>query len=201
MQFIVISGPSGSGKTTLSERILKKTNNGIILNTDNYYRTGIISQILSRLLTSYFDRNISFNYYLFNRDLEFILKNKYSNFSYKYNFRSKSIKKIYKKTKKIKFIIIEGIFGQEVFKNLSKRNCFLIKLKANKQTCLKRVVKRDFLERGKSKDTAKKDFIKAWELFRKNEKKYNSRNYFKTIFISNKKDINLLLKKITNTVT
>ena len=59
MQLIVISGPSGSGKTTLSKRILKKIKNGIILNTDNYYRTGILSQILSRTLTSYFDRKIS----------------------------------------------------------------------------------------------------------------------------------------------
>ena len=45
MQLIVISGPSGSGKTTLSKRILKKIKNGIILNTDNYYRTGILSHI------------------------------------------------------------------------------------------------------------------------------------------------------------
>ena len=72
MQLIVISGPSGSGKTTLSKRILKKIKNGIILNTDNYYRTGILSQLLSRTLTSYFDRKISFNFGLFKRDLEFI---------------------------------------------------------------------------------------------------------------------------------
>ena len=198
MQLIVISGPSGSGKTTLSEIILKKIKHGIILNTDNYYRTGIISQILSRVLTSYFDRKISFNFKLFNRDLEFILKNRYSNFSYKYNFKSKSIKKTYKKTKNIRFIVIEGIFGQEILKTLSKKNCFLIKLKANKKTCLNRVVRRDFLERGKSKDLAKKDFIKAWELYRKNNKKYNSRNYFKTIVISKKSDLDLLTKKITS---
>ena len=200
MQLIVISGPSGSGKTTLSEIILKKLKNGIILNTDNYYRTGIISQILSRVINSYFDRNISFNIELFNRDLEFILKNRYSNFSYKYNFKSKSIKKSYKKTKNIRFVIIEGIFSQEIFKTLSKKNCFLIKLKANKKTCLNRVVRRDFLERGKSKDLAKKDFIKAWELFHKNKKKYNSRNYFNTIVIRKKSDIDLLLKKIINIV-
>ena len=45
MQLIVISGPSGSGKTTLSKRILEKIKNGMILNTDNYYRTGILSHI------------------------------------------------------------------------------------------------------------------------------------------------------------
>ena len=197
MKLIIIIGPSGSGKTTLSKLILKKIKNGIILNTDNYYRTGIISQILSRTITSYFDRKISFNFGLFNRDLKFILKNGFSNFSYKYNFKSKSKTKIYKNTKNIRFIIIEGIFGQEIIKTLTKKNYFLIKLKVNKQTCLNRVVKRDFLERGKSKDLAKRDFIKAWELFRKNKKKYNSRNYIKIINIKKRGDVDLLLKKIT----
>ena len=200
MKLIIISGPSGSGKTTLSKLILKKIKYGIVLNTDNYYRTGIISQILSRTLTSYFDRKISFNFALFNSDLEFILKNRFSNFSYKYNFKNKSIKKIYKNTKNIRFVIIEGIFGQELLRSLSKKNCFLIKLKADKQTCMNRVVKRDFLERGKSKDIAKRDFIKAWEIFHKNKKKYNSRNYLKTIVISKGSDVNLLLKKITKIV-
>ena len=200
MQFIVISGPSGSGKTKLSEIILKKIKNGIILNTDNYYRTGIISQILSRTLTSYFDRKISFNIGLFNRDLEFILKNGFSNFSYKYNFKNKSIKKIYKNTKNIRFIIIEGIFGQEIQKTLSENNCILIKLKAKKQTCMKRAVKRDLIERGKSKYLAKKNFIKAWELFHKNKNKNNSISYLKTFVIKKRSDINPLIKKISNIV-
>ena len=200
MQLIVISGPSGSGKTTLSKRVLKKIKNGIILNTDNYYRTGILSQILSRTLTSYFDRKISFNFGLFKRDLEFIVKNGFSDFYYKYNFKSKSIKKVYQNTQNIKFLIIEGIFGQEILKTLSKENCLLIKLKANKQTCLNRVIKRDFLERGKSKDIAKRDFIKAWELFHENKKKCNSINCFNTIEIRNKSDMDLLLKQIINIV-
>ena len=200
MQLIVISGPSGSGKTTLSKRILKKLKNGIILNTDNYYRTGILSQILSRALTSYFDRKISFNIGLFKRDLEFIVNNRFSDFYYKYNFKNKSMKKVYQNTKNIRFLIIEGIFGQEILKTLSKENCLLIKLKANKQTCLNRVIKRDFLERGKNKDLAKRDFIKAWELFDENKKEYNSRNYFNTIVIRNNSDIDLLLKKIINIV-
>ena len=198
MQLIVISGPSGSGKTTLSEIILKNIKDGLILKTDNYYRTGIVSNILSKVLTSYFDRKISINFELFYRDLEFILKNRISNFSYKYNFKTKSIKKIYKKTKNIKYIIIEGIFGKEILKSLSKKNCILIKLKANKQICMKRVVKRDFIERGKSKYHAKKNFIKAWDLFHKN--KDNSRNHCKTIFIKKRSDINPLLKYITNIV-
>ena len=79
MQLIIISGPSGSGKTTLSKKILENLKDGIILNTDNYYKTGVISQILSKSIPSYFDRIISFNYKLFKGDLEFILKEGFSN--------------------------------------------------------------------------------------------------------------------------
>ncbi len=200
MQLIIISGPSGSGKTTLSEIILKNIKDGIILNTDNYYRTGILSKILSKMLTSYFDKKISINIELFNRDLELILKNGFSNYFYKYNFKTKSTKKIYKNTKNIRFIIIEGIFGEDIIKCRSKKNYILIKLKANKQTCMNRVVKRDFIERGKSKKHAKKDFIKAWDLFHKNKKKNNSRNYINSISIKKKSDIKPLLKTITNIV-
>ena len=198
MQLIIISGPSGSGKTTLSEIILKNIKDGLILNTDNYYRTGVLSKILSKLITSYFDRKISFNIELFNRDLEFILKNRISNFSYKYSFKKKSIKRIYEKTKNIRYIVIEGIFGEEILKSLYKNNCILIKLKTNKQICMKRVVKRDFIERGKSKYLAKKNFIKAWEIFHKN--KDNSRIHNKTIFIKKKSDINPLLKHLTTII-
>ena len=129
MQLIIVSGPSGSGKTRLSKKILKKLKHGIILNTDNYYKTGIISQISSKIVNSYFDRKISFNYKLFKKDLEFILNNEFSNFYYKYNFKRKSIKKIYKKTENIKFVIIEGIFGKEIIQSLSMKECLLIKLK------------------------------------------------------------------------
>ena len=197
MQLIIISGPSGSGKTTLSKIILKRLKDGIILNTDNYYKTGIISQIISKTVTCYFDRKISFNYNLFKEDLEFILKNGFSNFSYLYNFKSKSIKKIYKKTQNIRFVILEGIFVEEIFKSLSSNKCIFIKLNTNKNTCMKRVIKRDFLERGKNKNLAKKDFLKAWELFYKDQKKINSRKYLKKIIFSNKIDINYLLRKIT----
>ena len=93
MQLIIISGPSGSGKTTLSKIILKRLKDGIILNTDNYYKTGIISQILSKTVTCYFDRKISFNYNLFKENLLFVLKNRFSNFSYLYNFKN-NFKKI-----------------------------------------------------------------------------------------------------------
>ncbi len=199
MQVIIISGPSGSGKTTLARKILKKLRNGIILNTDNYYKTGITSQILSKIVTSYFDRNMSFNSNLFKRDLNFILKNSYSEFSYKYDFKSKSISKIYKRTNKISFIIIEGIFGKEIVDN-SLKNSILIELKISKNSCLKRVVKRDFIERGKNKNDALKDVLRSWEIFHRNKKKKNSRNFLKKYIINEKADIKLLIKKITSLV-
>ena len=62
MKIIIISGPSGSGKTTLSNQIIVKIKNGIVLSTDNYYKTGIITKILSKLIKGYFDIRISFNY-------------------------------------------------------------------------------------------------------------------------------------------
>ena len=200
MLLIIIGGPSGSGKTTLSKIILKKLKNGIILNTDNYYKTGIISQILSKIVNSYFDRIISFNHRLFKKDLEFILKNGSFYNSYEYNFQSKSIKNKFKKTNNIRFVIVEGIFGQEIIKSLTVNSFIYIYLKTNKKSCMKRVIKRDYEERGKSKDLAKKDFINAWELFFKNKKKDKSSDYKKKIIVETKSDINSLLKNLTNIV-
>ena len=200
MKLIIICGPTGSGKTTLSKKILKTLKNGIILHTDNYYKTGIFSRILSKIIPFYFDKKISFNYKLFIRHLEFILKYRISNFSYKYNYKSKSITKIYKRTKNLRYVIVEGIFGQEISKSIKINNCILINLQINKQTCMKRAIQRDLIERGKRKDIAKRDFIKAWQLFYKNTKKNNTSNYSKKIVIRNQNDINLLLKNIISIV-
>ena len=76
MKIIFISGPSGSGKTTLSNKIIEKINNGIVLSTDNYYKTGLISKLLSKFVEGYFDKSISLNYKLFKKDFNFIIKNK-----------------------------------------------------------------------------------------------------------------------------
>ena len=200
MQLIIISGPSGSGKTTLAKILLKRVQDGIILNTDNYYKTGLISKILSKTVSSYFDRKISFNYELFKGDLESILKNGFSNFSYTYNFKNKSVKKVYKHTQNIKFVILEGIFGKEIFEFISSNKCILIKLKTNKLSCMKRVIKRDYIERGKSKLLAERDFLKGWELFYRNLKENNSRKYLKEITVKNKSDLNSLLNNITKIV-
>ena len=75
MKLIFISGPSGSGKTTLSNQIIKKNKNGIVLSTDNYYKTGLISKLLPKFVEGFFDRSISFNNKLFKKDFDFIYKN------------------------------------------------------------------------------------------------------------------------------
>ena len=62
MRLLIISGPTGSGKTSLSKQISNKIENSYILSTDNYYKTGITSKFLSRVIKVYFDRKISFNY-------------------------------------------------------------------------------------------------------------------------------------------
>ena len=72
MKLIFISGPSGSGKTTLSNQIIQKNKNGIVLSTDNYYKTGLISKLLSKFIKGFFDRDISFNHKLLKKDIEYI---------------------------------------------------------------------------------------------------------------------------------
>ena len=72
MKLIFISGPSGSGKTTLSNQIIQKNKNGIVLSTDNYYKTGLISKLLQKFIEGFFDRSISFNNKLFKKDFDFI---------------------------------------------------------------------------------------------------------------------------------
>ena len=200
MKLIIISGPSGSGKTRLSKKILKILKHGIILNTDNYYKTGIISNLFSNLVVSYFDKKISFNFKLFKRDLDFILKNGFSTSSYKYNFKKRSKIKIYKKTQNIRYIIVEGIFGRELLTSFPDKHYILIKLKIKKQTCMKRAIERDFIERGKNKNLAKNDFLKAWELFHNNKKEREPKDKVKKIVLKNEKDIKKLQKKITKMV-
>ena len=87
MKLIFISGPSGSGKTTLSNQIVLKNKDGFILSTDNYYKTGLISKLLSRFIDGYFDRSISFNFKLFKEDFDYIFKNQIAIHNRYYDFK------------------------------------------------------------------------------------------------------------------
>ena len=197
MKLIFISGPSGSGKTTLSNQIIAKIKNGLVLSTDNYYKTGLISILLSKFVEGYFDRSISFNYKLLKKDIDFILKHGISINDRLYNFKKKTTKIFFKETTNINFLIIEGIFSKEFSSTLCDKNYFFLELKINKNVCMKRVVQRDTKERGKIKKQAENDFLKSWDIYYKkftNEFLSNANEFT----IENNTNIDLILKKIFN---
>ena len=188
MKLIFISGPSGSGKTTLSTQIIDKIKNGFVLSTDNYYKTGLISKLLSKLVKGYFDKIISFNYKLFKNDFNFIVNNKTSINQRLYNFEKQKIKNYFKETENINYLIVEGIFAKEFLITLDSNNFYFIELKINKKVCMKRAVLRDLKERGKVKKQAENDFLNSWNIY------YEK---FKNKRIKNKSNI-FIIKKMTN---
>ena len=161
MKLIFISGPSGSGKTSLSNKLIKKNKNGFVLSTDNYYKTGLISKILSKYVEGFFDRSISFNYKLFKKDFDFIYNHGISIKDRYYNFKKKTIQNILNETNNISFLIVEGIFAKEFAKTLNNQNYYFLEIKTKKNECMKRVVQRDSKERGKDKKQAEIDFLKS----------------------------------------
>ena len=196
MKLIFISGPSGSGKTTLSNQILEKIKNGIILSTDNYYKTGLFSNIISKFVQSYFDKSISFNYKLFEKDFNFIVKNGFSINQRSYNFKKKTIKNLSKETNNINFLIIEGIFAKEFSSTLCNQKYSFLELKINKIDCMKRVIKRDSKERGKVKKQAEDDFSKSWDVYYEKSKNKNIKNNEKELTITKDTNIDQLLEKL-----
>ncbi len=196
MKLIFISGPSGSGKTTLSNQIIGKIKNGIVLSTDNYYKTGLISKILSKFVQGYFDRNISFNYKLFKKDFNFVLKNRISIYARSYNFKKKTIKNFLKETNNINFLIVEGIFAKEFSRTLNNKNYFFLELKINKNDCMKRVVDRDLKERGKAKKQAENDFIKSWDIYYEKLNNKIIKSNKNEFIITNKTNLDNILKKL-----
>ena len=196
MKIIFVSGPSGSGKTTLSNQIMVKIKNGIILSTDNYYKTGLISKLLTKFVDGYFDRVISFNYKLFKKDFDFIVKNRISIHNRYYNFENKTIQNILSETNNISFLIVEGIFAKEFSKTLHNENYYFLEIKTKKYDCMKRVVQRDLKERGKDKKQAENDFLKSWDIyygkFKPNSIKKNTNKFI----IREKTDIDYIIKKL-----
>ena len=196
MKLIFISGPSGSGKTTLSKKIIGKIKNGFILSTDNYYKVGLISKFLSKFVANYFDRSISFNYKLFKKDFNFILKNGISIQERSYNFEKKIINNFFNETNNINFLIIEGIFAKEFSGTLRNQNYSFLELKINKNECMKRVILRDLKERGKAKKQAEDDFLKSWDIYYEKFKNKNIKNNQNEFTITKDTNIDKILKKL-----
>ena len=198
MKLIFISGPSGSGKTTLSKKIKLKIKNGFVLSTDNYYKTGLISKLLSKFVDGYFDRSISFNFNLFKKDLNFILKNGISINERYYNFDKKTTRNVLNETRNINFVIVEGIFAKEFSSTLHNKNYFFLELKINKNECMKRVVQRDIKERGKDKKQAQNDFLKSWRIYYEKFKPDSIKNNKNKFIIEKNTDIDHILKNLFN---
>ena len=196
MKLIFISGPSGSGKTTLSNQITGKIKNGMVLSTDNYYKTGLISKLLSKFVEGYFDKSISFNYKLFKKDFNFILKNGTSMNERSYNFEKKTINNFLNEIKNINFLIIEGIFAEEFSSKLCNQNYSFLELKINKNECMRRVVQRDLNERGKKKKQAEDDFLKSWDIYYEKSKNKNRKHNANEFIISKNTNIDKILEKL-----
>ena len=198
MKLIFISGPSGSGKTTLSNQIIKKNKNGIVLSTDNYYKTGLISKLLPKFVEGFFDRSISFNNKLFKKDFDFIYKNGISICDRYYNFEKRTVQKTLNETNNISFLIIEGIFANEFSNTLNNQNYDFLEIKSKKNECLKRVIQRDSKERGKDKKQAEIDFLKSWDIYYKKFKPKSTKNNKNKLIIRKNTDIDYVMKKLFN---
>jgi len=198
MKLIFISGPSGSGKTTLSNQIIKKNKNGIVLSTDNYYKTGLISKLLPKFVEGFFDRSISFNKELFKKDFDFIYKNGISMCARYYNFEKKTIQNILNETNNISFLIVEGIFAEEFSNTLNNKDYIFLEIKTKKTDCMKRVVQRDLKERGKDKKQAEKDFSKSWDIYYEKWKSNSIKNNTNRFIIEKNSDVDKFIKKLFN---
>ena len=198
MKLISISGPSGSGKTTLSNQIVEKNKNGFVLSTDNYYKTGLRSKLLSKFVEGYYDRIISFNNKLFKKDFNFILKNQISINKRSYNFEKKTIINYLNEGNNINFLIVEGIFAKEFSRSLFNQKYFFLELKINKNDCMKRVVERDLKERGKAKKQAENDFLKSWDIYYKKFKNKSTKKNTNEFIITKKTKLDQILKEIFN---
>ena len=198
MKLIIISGPSGSGKTTLSNQIILKNKNGIVLSTDNYYKTGLLSKFISIFVEGYFDRGISFNKRLFKKDFNTIIKNGISIHKRSYDFEKKKLTTFLNETRNINLLIVEGIFAREFSSTLFNQNYYFLELKINKKECMKRVVQRDIKERGKAKIKAKNDFMKSWEIYYKKCKFKSMRKNTNEYIIKKGTSVNEILKKLIN---
>ena len=173
MKTIIITGPSGSGKSYLSDKISKLFNNTIVIKTDSYYKDNIFIKFLSKFQYDIYDRPISFKKSEIKKTLR-SLHNKSRLISfYKYDFKRKHSSKSegninYEGENQL--LIVEGIFAHRL--DLNYNETINIICKEEKDTCFKRRLKRDQLERGRDSREVSKKFNKSWYLYYENVQKY-----------------------------
>ena len=199
MKIIFITGPSGSGKTTISKYISKHLINSCVLSTDNYYKTGFISKIFSRIIKSYFDKIVSHDQKLLKNDINYILKNKSINHYYKYDFINKITEKNLKKIANIQNLIVEGIFSLELTDYFLENQYLLVRLEEKKSICRERIAERDIVERGKNKILNLNEFNNGWKIYQRKEIKYRSK-IIRGITLKKSIDLELLLKSLSKEI-
>ncbi|WP_413677883.1 uridine kinase [Prochlorococcus sp. MIT 0916] len=179
MKTIVITGPSGSGKSYLSNRLSKLFYDSILIKTDSYYRDNLLIRFLSIFLYDIYDRPISIKKYKIHNILRSIVNKDKIISIYKYDFKRK-----HSSQSKIgmnyqgdnQFIILEGIFAHRL--NLNYNNTINIVCEAKKETCFKRRLKRDQIERARNTREVNKKFNKSWSLFYGNVQNFLNKNKF-----------------------
>jgi len=153
---------------------------------------------LSKVVDGYFDKKLSFNYKLFEKDFNYILNNGNSINERSYDFEKKTIQNILNETNNISFLIVEGIFAKDFSNTLNNKDYIFLEIKTKKNECMKRVVKRDIKERGKDKKQAEIDFLKSWEIYYQKYKLHSIKNNKNKFIIEKNTDIDDILKKLFN---
>tara|TARA_Y100001968_G_scaffold110624_1_gene100119 strand:+ start:299 stop:913 length:615 start_codon:yes stop_codon:yes gene_type:complete len=196
---IVITGPSGSGKSFLSNKLSKLFDNSILLKTDSYYRDNILIRFLSTFIFDIYDRPLSIKKNELEKTIEAIYMRRNQIKCFQYDFIKKqsshSIKNISNKGKN-QILILEGIFSHRLDLNYS--NTVNILCNEDKGLCLKRRLRRDKSNRGRSQGEIIKRFNRAWNLYYINLKPYVNHNEVINLNTSNKINYKNLIYKINN---
>jgi len=191
---IGICGGTCSGKSTISQKIKEFYNDkGVIkINTDSYYKDHSKLSFSKRAEIN-FDHPNSIDFILLIKHLNELIKNKSIKepiYSYKSHKRLKKTKLL--KPKRI--IILEGlhIFCNDELINLIDFGLFL---NLDSQTRLKRRIKRDITERGRTEKEVINRFNEMCEPMYK-KFIYPSRKKANTVINSNQKSINEIINLI-----
>ncbi|MBT3523653.1 MAG: uridine kinase [Flavobacteriaceae bacterium] len=191
---IGICGGTCSGKSTISQKIKEfyKDKGVIKINTDSYYKDHSKLSFNKRAVIN-FDHPNSIDFTLLIKHLNELIKNKSIKepiYSYKSHKRLKKTKLL--KPKRI--IILEGlhIFCNDELINLIDFGLFL---NLDSQTRLKRRIKRDIKERGRTEEEVINRFNEMCEPMYK-KFIYPSRKKANTVINSNQKSINEIINLI-----
>ncbi|MBT4960579.1 MAG: uridine kinase [Flavobacteriaceae bacterium] len=191
---IGICGGTCSGKSTISQKIKEfyKDKGVIKINTDSYYKDHSKLSFNKRAVIN-FDHPNSIDFTLLIKHLNELIKNKSIKepiYSYKSHKRLKKTKLL--KPKRI--IILEGlhIFCNDELINLIDFGLFL---NLDSQTRLKRRIKRDIKERGRTEKEVINRFNEMCEPMYK-KFIYPSRKKANTVINSNQKSINEIINLI-----